>query len=339
MRVAWIAAALMTTIAAPAPGQTVAALSAGQVRVELDAHLRTRIVAILGSEEIVVGPFTASESVSAGATEIDDFAFEGRSEERIEDRLGAGRRLTVTGRSKNPSIGKAVSISVYDAFPRVAVVQARYTNAGASALSLDQWTANRHAIVAAGGSRRPAFWSYQSGSYESRPDWVLPLRKGFTQENYQGMNASDYGGGTPIVDVWRRDVGIAVGHVETTPRLVSLPVAMASASEATVAVRARGRWTLDPGKSFDTLRTFVAVHRGDHFGPLLDYRHVMEKQGVAMAKAPAAAFEPIWCAWGYGRDFTVDQVIGTLPVAKRLGFRWATLDDGWQVAEGDWTPT
>ena len=193
MRVAWIAAALMTTIAAPAPGQTVAALSAGQVRVELDAHLRTRIVAILGSEEIVVGPFTASESVSAGATEIDDFAFEGRSEERIEDRLGAGRRLTVTGRSKNPSIGKAVSISVYDAFPRVAVVQARYTNAGASALSLDQWTANRHAIVAAGGSRRPAFWSYQSGSYESRPDWVLPLRKGFTQENYQGMNASDYG--------------------------------------------------------------------------------------------------------------------------------------------------
>ena len=90
MRVAWIAAALMTTIAAPAPGQTVAALSAGQVRVELDAHLRTRIVAILGSEEIVVGPFTASESVSAGATEIDDFAFEGRSEERIEDRLRCG---------------------------------------------------------------------------------------------------------------------------------------------------------------------------------------------------------------------------------------------------------
>ena len=30
------------------------------------------------------------------------------------------------------------------------------------------------------------------------------------------MNASDYGGGTPIVDVWRRDVGIGVGHVEPT---------------------------------------------------------------------------------------------------------------------------
>ena len=35
------------------------------------------------------------------------------------------------------------------------------------------------------------------------------------------MNASDYGGGTPIVDVWRRDVRVAVGHVEPRPRLVS----------------------------------------------------------------------------------------------------------------------
>jgi alpha-galactosidase len=29
----------------------------------------------------------------------------------------------------------------------------------------------------------------------------LPLRANFQQENYQGMNASDYGGGTPILDV------------------------------------------------------------------------------------------------------------------------------------------
>ena len=39
------------------------------------------------------------------------------------------------------------------------------------------------------------------------------------------MNDSDYGGGTPVVDVWRRDVGLAIGHVELLPKLVSLPVA------------------------------------------------------------------------------------------------------------------
>jgi alpha-galactosidase len=334
----WLAAAAIATMPAAAPAPTAGTISAGQVRVEFDARLRTRIVAMLGDGEVILGPFTASESVSAGPAEIGDFAFQGQSEERIEDRLGPGRRLTVTGRSQRPAIGKIVSVSVYDAFPRLAVVQARYTNDGPGALRLDRWTANRHALVADPRRGHPAFWSYQSGSYQNRPDWVLPLRTGFAQDNHQGMNASDYGGGTPVVDVWRRDVGIAVGHIETSPRLVSLPVAMPNAAESTVAVSANGPWTLAPGQSLETLRTFVAVHRGDHFGALVDYRAVMEKQGFAMRQAPPSAFEPIWCAWGYGREFTVDQVVGTLPVAKRLGFRWATLDDGWQVAEGDWTP-
>ena len=60
---------------------------------------------------------------------------------------------------------------------------------------------------------------------------MVPLRTGFSQQNYLGMNASDYGGGTPIVDVWRRDVGIGVGHVEPRPRLISLPVSMPNARQ------------------------------------------------------------------------------------------------------------
>lgn len=338
MRASWLAAAAIVAMPAAAPVPIVAAISGGQVRVEFDARLRTRVVALLGPAEVVLGPFTASESVSAGTTEIADFAFERRNEERIEDRLGPGRRLTVTGRSMSPAIGKTVSVSVYDAFPRMAVVQARYVNAGPTAVRLDRWTANRHVLVAVARNGRPPFWSYQAGSYQSRPDWVLPLQKGFAQDNHQGMNASDYGGGTPVADVWRGDVGLAVGHIETSPRLVSLPVTMPTDSESTVAVTAAGAWTLAPGEGLESLRTFLAVHRGDHFAALVDYRGVMEKQGLAMRRAPPSAFEPIWCAWGYGREFTVDQVVGTLPVARRLGFRWATLDDGWQVAEGDWTP-
>jgi alpha-galactosidase len=80
------------------------------------------------------------------------------------------------------------------------------------------------------------------------------------------------------------------------------------------------------------------VHRGDHFASLRAYSELMQAQGLKLAQAPDDAFEPIWCAWGYGREFTPQQVFETLPVAKRLGFRWAVLDDGWQVAEGDWTP-
>ena len=63
----------------------------------------------------------------------------------------------------------------------------------------------------------------------------------------------------------------------------------------------------------------------------------MMRQGVA-CRPPPARFEPIWCAWGYGREFTPEQVLATLPVVKRLGFGWVTLDDGWQVARGRLDP-
>ena len=180
------------------------------------------------------------------------------------------------------------------------------------------------------------FWSFQSGSYERRPNWIVPLHAGFSQQNYLGMNASDYGGGTPIVDVWRKDVGIAVGDVEPRPRLISLPVSMPNSRQARFSVQYRHDQTLKPGGSFHTFRTFVAVHEGDYFETLLTYRRFMLKQGFEMAKAPDDAFGAIWCAWGYGRNFKPQQVYDTLPTVKRMGFTWVTLDDGWQNNYGDW---
>jgi alpha-galactosidase len=320
------------------PAREVVRFPGGAVRLDFDDRLWTRVVATFDGTETLLGPFRASERIVVGGKELSDFAHVRHDEQAIEDALGRGRRLTIVGRAEAPAVEKAVTVDVRDDLPRLALVRVRYANGGSEELEVGGWTNDDHALAASPSAARPPFWSFQSGSYESRPDWVLPLKKGFAQENFLGMNASDYGGGTPVVDVWRRDVGIAVGHAELVPRLVSLPVAMPTSSQATLAVRERRERTLKPGESFETLRTFVAVHRGDHFQALTDYAALMARQGIVLPKAPASAYEPIWCAWGYGREFTPDQVVGTLPVAKRLGFRWATLDDGWQVAEGDWVP-
>jgi len=330
----WVPAAL----AAPAPAREAAAIRGPVIGIVFDAALATRVVARLGGGEIELGPFLASEFVRAGGRDIQAFAFSGKQEEPADGEFGRGTRLVVRGRDAGSGLEKRVAVSLYDDFPSVAVFEVRYANGGASELTIEGWTNNHHVLSAGSARGTPAFWSYQPGTYESRPDWVLPLRKGRTQQNFLGMNAADYGGGTPVADVWRRDVGLAVGHLARVPKLVSLPVAMPTEAEATLAVSWRGQRRLQPGESLDTLRTFVSVHRGDHFATLRDYAALMARQGVRLPEAPASAFEPIWCAWGYGRDFTVDQVVGTLPVAKRLGFRWATLDDGWQVAEGDWIP-
>ena len=76
------------------------------------------------------------------------------------------------------------------------------------------------------------------------------------------MTASDYGGGTPIVDVWRRDCGIALGHVETVPRLLSLPVKRV-ADHVQLAIAGTLERALAPGEQLETPETFLATHSGD----------------------------------------------------------------------------
>ena len=326
-------ASLLLAAAARAAPVTIAG---GGIQLEFDERLHSRVLAIVDGNRIELGPFSASETLETAKVERRDFALADHSEQPVSDAFGAGRAHRLVGRAGG--LEKTVEVVFYDDFPRVAVLRTTWANTGTAPVQVDAWGQNQYTVEAAAGAAEPAFWSYQSGSYEKRPDWVLPLTAGFRQENFQGMNASDYGGGTPVADVWRRDVGLAVGHLELVPKSVSLPVSRPARDRATLGVRLAVGRALAPGERLETLRTFVAVHRGDHFQTLSDYRDLMLRQGVRLPTAPASAFEPIWCAWGYGRNFTPDQVIATLPLVKRLGFGWATLDDGWQVAEGDWTP-
>jgi alpha-galactosidase len=305
------------------------------IQIEFNQEMHSRLIAVFGKER-VIGGFTPSESIVISGKKIDSFVFQGQRHETIHDKLGAGVRTTITGTA--PSLKKTVIVTTYDRFPRMAFFDVAYTNTGRTDLSVEGWTNQHYSITAQSETTQPAFWSYQSGSYEKRPDWVLPLKPGFYQENFLGMNAADYGGGTPVVDVWCRDVGIAVGHVELVPKLVSLPVAAQDPDHASVAVKFKHNQVLKPGATLKTFRTFAAVHQGDYFEALRDYRAVMMDQGVQFAKAPDSAYGPIWCAWGYGRKMTPKQLFDALPVVKKLGFTWVTLDDGWQTNQGDWLP-
>ena len=300
------------------------------IRIEFNPALHSRVFA----KNAALGPFSASETIRVAGKEVSDFAFEGETREAVDEKLGKGVRSILTGTA--PSLRKTVLATAYDDFPDMIVFEVRYTNTGSQDLRIEGWSNNRCFISAGETVKGAPFWSYQSGSYERRPDWVLPVSAGFKQENYLGMNDTDYGGGTPVIDIWRPGAGLAVGHLELTPKLVSLPVMVPDASQASVAVVYKTAETLNPGATLSTFRTFVAVHEGDYFRTLAAYRRAMVKQGVTFKPAPDSAFEPIWCAWGFGRTFTPKQVYNALPVVKKLGFRWVTLDDGWQTRQGDW---
>jgi alpha-galactosidase len=305
------------------------------IRLDVDAHMHTRVVAMLGGE-VRLGPFGESESLRTPSGDVGDFTLESRTEADVEDALGAGHSVVLTGRSGD--LVKRLEVTSYPARAHWLFLRVRYTNGGAAPVSVLGYTSHRYEFTPAAGAGEPAFWSYQSASYEKRPDWLLPVMPGYTRGNSLGMNNSDYGGGTPVLDVWRRDVGLAIGHVELAPKLVALPLRRHGAGNAEVALSVQRTQSLMPGEGFDTLRGFVSVHHGDHFATLRAYGTLMQAQGLQIPAAPADAFEPIWCAWGYGRAFTPQQIFASLPVVSQLGFRWAVVDDGWQVAVGDWAP-
>ncbi len=183
-------------------------------------------------------------------------------------------------------------------------------------------------------------WSLQPTSTAARLDWVLPIREGFRNRNYLGMNNCDYGGGIPLVDVWQRNSGTAIGLIEPVLRTISMPIEWKRYGKTiTMALRYDYDEPLTLGTG-DTLYCYTAFryeHTGDFYNTLRTFSEVMQKDmGITMQPSEPEAFEPVWCAWGYERQFTIDEVIGTLDKVAELGFRWVDVDDGYQIAEGDW---
>ncbi|MCF7805472.1 MAG: alpha-galactosidase [Candidatus Marinimicrobia bacterium] len=314
-----------------------AAVVEGQnLRVEFNKQLYSRIVATYDGQDEILGEYSPSETVTLKGKEISEFTFQDVTAMTVEADMGAGNQYKITG--VHAPLQKTVTVTVYDGFPDMAVFDVQYTNTSGSPVEMTRW-ANNHYTIDAKWREDTPFWSFQDASYASRPDWVLSLTPGFEQENYMGMNASDYGNGTPVVDVWRKDVGLAVGHLEIVPKLVSLPVAMPDSSHAMLGVTySHNATTLPSGETMNTFTTFASVHPGDYFSSLRSYRDMMLKRGIKFPETPETAYEPIWCAWGYGRDFTIDQVTASLDKVQEMGYDWAVLDDGWQIAEGDWRP-
>ena len=235
---------------------------------------------------------------------------------------------------------REISVTAYDRYPSTFVVRVSYTNESDSDIAVNGWSVCDLKVNAAGDD--PCFWSFQGQSTEERDDWLLPVGDGFYQKNYMGMNNSDYGGGVPVVCLWRRDAGVMIGHLEPNPVLVSLPVCKKAGEDfASVGIVKEYETpvVLHPGETLETCESFISVFTGDCFGALRNYAGLLEARGVVMPESEPAAFEPAWCAWGYERRFTIDEILGTLPKVKELGFKWATLDDGYQIAEGDWDLT
>ena len=307
-------------------------LGDGVLAIEFDGRMRSR----MWRGKSAVSDWAVSEYLVAESGQpINAFTLREHATQPISGPHGPGTRLHLRGTSA--ALEKSVAIDMYQRYPGLAIYRVSYRNLTAEPLTVSGWS--NAALQLPGHDQAalpgPQFWSYCGSTHPDRCDWVQPVAHGFAQDNFMGMNASDYGGGTPVVDVWRRDWGVAIGHLDAVPQEVYLPVTQRAAG-VELGLSCREKTVIRPGETLPTLETFVAVHSGDYFAALTTYRHVMAERGLKSPPTPAAAYEPIWCAWGYERECTVDLIEQTLPKVRELGLRWAVIDDGWQSNVGDW---
>jgi len=318
--------------------KTIVTIDSGPLMIDVNDQMLTRV-----STDLTTVPlnneFRQSEFLVTDSDTMGTFKLRSSGIQKISDFAGEGKSYIFTGTTENldQKITKILKINTYQDFAGWAFYTVTFINSGNKDIVLKKWV--NHSYKFESKKDVPDFWTFQASSTGARKSWILPVDTGFYQKNYLGMNDPDYGGGIPVLDIWRKDVGIAIGHTSLKPELVSLPLQMAhDANYSTIGIEYAVNDTLHPGDTLNTLKTFVTIHKSDCFSTLKQYASFMAKKGIVMPDPEPLAFEPMWCAWGYMRKFTVAEVIGTLSKVKELGFTWVTIDDGYQNAEGDWLP-
>lgn len=314
-------------------------LSNGNLGFEINDRMQTRLQWIPANANQLVDFSSSDHLIMDDGTEYELFALNKKTKAAISDSIGKGEVFSFTGDTvlNNGRLTKILTVIKYRDFPDMLLTKTSYINNTEGPLFVKGIRNNNYEII--GGSDTPGFWSFQGESTSERADWILPVVGQFFQRNYMGMNNSDYGGGIPVTCLWRPDMGIAIGHVSKHPELVSLPVEKKDNSDnATIAMEKiyDNAKELLPGDTISSLLSFVQLYEGDCFRPLRQYAELMQRSGIVMPESEPAAFESMWCSWGYERTATFEEVLGTLPKVRELGIQWATVDDGYQIAEGDW---
>ena len=292
----------------------------------------------------------SAQSVTVGKKEYSGVVLD-ISHAEIRDASGKlgrlGKQIDVSGKIPGTDLEETATLEVYDDFPNLALLSLRMRNSGARAISLENVSLQRHrfdASLADSGAAPYSMWTFQGSSLKWGKDETFLMPARFTQENPFGApvatkdDLGSAGGGIPVVAFWTRNVGEAIGHIETLPLVLSIPVQTTPEGGVEAAVRVPADTALEPGGVFSTPRTFLAVYSGDFYEPLSLWSAAVEKEGLAKPANNDENYAVSWCGWGYEFGVTPKQMLDTIPKLKELGIHWATLDDGWFNDYGDWQP-
>jgi len=261
------------------------------------------------------------------------FQEHGVSGERIEVRatvlIGPGATLE-----------KVLTVETRRNLPNLAIVTVSLKNTGGRELRIDKIEYGRHRLNAGqvdGAARPYDVWAFLGASRKWGEGEIAPVDAKFERANLMGalQGPEGEGGGLPVVAFWTRRMGVATGHIEPIPQVLSLPVHVAEDGRIETSTAIEPSASLQPGQTYRTPRGFLAVYQGDYYEALSAYAKAVPIR--PMTPGPEA-YQIAWCGWGYGFGVTPAMMLGAIPKLKEFHLQWATLDDGWFQTYGDWNP-
>src|SRR5579862_1599606 len=329
-------------------GPVVLTTTTAEFQVTPDGYIQASLLRsgkMLSLDESNGGVGADSDYVRVGSKDVHlKLDFSQAQQREATGKMGAGKRVEIPAQTvgTSTSLQAVLALEVYDQVPNILLSTVEYKNAGSSDITIEKSVNLRRRLNAKleDSTAKPwEMWSFQGSSYDWGKDDVLKLTPAFFQPNVMGeMVKGGYGGGIPVVAFWTREVGEAVGHVETLPIPASLPAKVASDGRVDTEVDYPDKVTLKPSETYSTPRSFVSVFAGDFYEPLRIWSSVLQKEGWELPKPSSEAYNVSWCGWGYDADVTPSQMLGTIPKLKEMGIKWVTLDDRWFDTYGDWNP-
>jgi alpha-galactosidase len=260
---------------------------------------------------------------------------------------GLGKKVEVSATNAKKQLNATLSVEVYDDFPNVALVALSLSNHGTQELRLNRLSLlDRRLNATLTDPKADPFdmWSFHGSSIKWGQDDVIHISKRFSQQNPFGLpvetpgDLGRVGGGIPVVAFWTGQAGEAIGHVETLPLVLSMPVQTQSDGRVHANVTVSPESVLKPGEVYSSPRAFLAVYSGDYYEPLALWSEIVDREGLSRPSNNPENYAISWCGWGYESDVTPKQMVETIPKLKELGIHWATLDDRWFNDYGDWQP-
>jgi alpha-galactosidase len=265
----------------------------------------------------------------------------------IKNKFGRGKRLKLSGTASGPSeslIEMILYTDIYDKFPEAILQSIEYKNVNATpGLFIEKEINNEFKLNASlvnPDDNKYDFWICQGGSYKSRPDWIVPVTKDFSCENYQGqrIEIGEKGGGLPVLDVWNKETGFFIGSTRKKPALISLPAFVDNEECLNISIQYDRNNMKFERNVYKSIPTVIGVHKDDFYNGLRMYSKIMECKGLKMLTPTDPSYESIWCGWGFGPNFTTKQMIDMIPILKELNFKVVTVDMGWFYCNGDFIP-